>query len=245
MLLASSVAICRARSAPHDNQPAGAPPARRLADMDSMMMIRAVVGVLLIVVAGAIAFERAWFLTAPHPVRAAGRRPHRPGARPRGGPGHRGPRPAASCSSGPFPGWPTSSCSSASWSCSSPSSRPSASCSSRSPSRSRSSAPGRSCALSEDLFAVLVLLGITVFAAIRLREQPGAARAGTRASSARTPPAPGSCSFMIFMVVVTLLIYRGAKVGGRASPSARRPRTSGMEGAFVSSSSAPSWSRWA
>ena len=79
----------------------------------------------------------------------------------------------------------------------------------------------------EDLFAVAVLV-----ASSSSRHpgapQPPAARAASRASSARTPAPRGSCCFMIFNVIWTLLLYRGAQINTGDFPyssGGRSPRS--------------------
>ncbi len=84
----------------------------------------------------------------------------------------------------------------------------------------------------EDLFAVLVVIGIAIFAIIRLRTNP--------AKQGRTSRFFGShvsgawlVLFMIFLVVVTLLMYRGGKIGA-ALAAGESPADAGMSGAFAS-----------
>ncbi|MEI2643058.1 MAG: hypothetical protein V9G10_12215 [Candidatus Nanopelagicales bacterium] len=65
----------------------------------------------------------------------------------------------------------------------------------------------------EDLFIVLVLLGLAIFAVIRLRTQPEQARPLARDSSARTPVPPGCVLFMIFNVIWTLWVATAPRSG--------------------------------
>ena len=63
----------------------------------------------------------------------------------------------------------------------------------------------------EDLFAVAVLVGIAAFTVIRLRENPKAEGRESRFSGSHT----GAAWFvllMIFLVIATLLLYRGAQI---------------------------------
>ena len=63
----------------------------------------------------------------------------------------------------------------------------------------------------EDLFAVAVLAGIVTFAVIRLRSDP--ARAGRRSRFAGSHTgAAWLVLLMIFLVIATLLLYRGAQI---------------------------------
>ncbi|HYN56890.1 MAG TPA: 4Fe-4S dicluster domain-containing protein [Motilibacterales bacterium] len=77
----------------------------------------------------------------------------------------------------------------------------------------------------EDLFAVLVVVGILVFALIRFRNNPAKDGRRSRFFGSHTSGA-WLVLFLIFMVVATLLLYRGAKI------NAEGPE--GMDGAFAS-----------
>ncbi len=69
----------------------------------------------------------------------------------------------------------------------------------------------------EDLFAVGVLVGIAAFTVIRLRENPKTEGRKSRFSGSHT----GAAWFvllMIFLVIATLLIYRGAQINTRDFP---------------------------
>ena len=63
----------------------------------------------------------------------------------------------------------------------------------------------------EDLFAVAVLVGIVTFAVIRLRDDPKREGRESRFSGSHTGAA-WLVLFMIFLVVATLLLYRGAQI---------------------------------
>jgi hypothetical protein len=63
----------------------------------------------------------------------------------------------------------------------------------------------------EDLFAVLVLVGIVMFAIIRLANNPAKQGRASRFFGSHTKGA-WLVLLMIFLVVATLLVYRGAKV---------------------------------
>ena len=80
-------------------------------------------------------------------------------------------------------------------------------------------------AFMEDLFAVLVLVGILMFAIIRWRNNPTKGGRDSRFFGSHTSGA-WLVLFMIFMVVATLVFYRGAKI------NAEGPE--GMDGAFAS-----------
>jgi ferredoxin len=84
----------------------------------------------------------------------------------------------------------------------------------------------------EDLFAVLVLVGVAVFAVIRLRNNPAKEGRWSRFFGSHTSGA-WLVLFMISMVVVTLLWYRGAKVGA-AYAAGETAADVGMSGAFAS-----------
>ncbi|MGB8022169.1 MAG: (Fe-S)-binding protein [Candidatus Nanopelagicales bacterium] len=77
----------------------------------------------------------------------------------------------------------------------------------------------------EDLFAVLVVIGIAIFAIIRLRNDPAKEGRWSRFFGSHTSGA-WLVLFMILMVVVTLLLYRGAKINAHGDE--------GMTGAFAS-----------
>jgi hypothetical protein len=70
----------------------------------------------------------------------------------------------------------------------------------------------------EDLFAVLVLVGITTFAIIRLTNNPAKRGRGSRFFGSHTRGA-WLILFMILLVVATLLLYRGAQAAARSPPS--------------------------
>jgi len=82
----------------------------------------------------------------------------------------------------------------------------------------------------EDLFAVLVLVGIAIFAAIRLGSDPGKQGRSSRFFGSHTKGA-WLVLLMIFLVVVTLLTYRGAKVNNIAGDPIH---ANDMNGAFAS-----------
>jgi len=69
----------------------------------------------------------------------------------------------------------------------------------------------------EDLFAVLVLVGIVTFAVIRLTNNPAKQGRGSRFFGSHTRGAWLILS-MIFLVVTTLLLYRGAQVNTGVFP---------------------------
>jgi len=71
----------------------------------------------------------------------------------------------------------------------------------------------------EDLFAVLVLVGIVTFAVIRLTNNPGKRGRESRFFGSHTRGA-WLILFMIFLVVATLLFYRGAQVNTGVFPFA-------------------------
>ena len=76
----------------------------------------------------------------------------------------------------------------------------------------------------EDLFAVLVLVGLAIFAIIRLRTQPAKQGRYSRFFGSHTGAAWFTL-FMIFNVIWTLLVYRGAHYNV-ASTRCRRANTS-------------------
>jgi Fe-S oxidoreductase len=84
----------------------------------------------------------------------------------------------------------------------------------------------------EDLFAVLVLVGVVVFAGIRLRNNPAKEGRWSRFFGSHTSGA-WIVLLMIFLVVVTLLMYRGAKVAAALSIDETAADV-GMSGAFAS-----------
>jgi Fe-S oxidoreductase len=69
----------------------------------------------------------------------------------------------------------------------------------------------------EDLFAVMVLAGIVTFTVIRLRWDPKRAGRVSRFSGSHTGAAWFTL-FMIFLVIATLLIYRGAQINTGVFP---------------------------
>jgi len=81
----------------------------------------------------------------------------------------------------------------------------------------------------EDLFAVLVLVGIVMFGIIRLANQPSKLGRASRFFGSHTKGA-WLVLFMILLVVVTLLIYRGAKTNTIIDTIYE----SDMQGAFAS-----------
>ncbi len=82
----------------------------------------------------------------------------------------------------------------------------------------------------EDLFAVLVLVGIAIFAAIRLGSDPAKRGRASRFFGSH-PPGAWLVLLMIFLVVGTLLAYRGAKVNNIAGDPVH---ANDMNGAFAS-----------
>jgi TM2 domain-containing membrane protein YozV len=71
----------------------------------------------------------------------------------------------------------------------------------------------------EDLFAVAVLVGISTFAVIRLRANPKTEGRKSRFSGSHTGAA-WLVLFLIFLVIATLLIYRGAQINTGVFPYA-------------------------
>jgi Fe-S oxidoreductase len=71
----------------------------------------------------------------------------------------------------------------------------------------------------EDLFAVAVLVGIVTFAVIRLRTDPKREGRKSRFSGSHTGAA-WLVLFLIFLVIATLLIYRGAQINTGVFPYA-------------------------
>ncbi len=84
----------------------------------------------------------------------------------------------------------------------------------------------------EDLFSILVVIGIVIFAVIRLRNNPAKEGRGSRFFGSHTSGA-WLVLFMILLVVVTLVMYRGAKVGA-ALHEGETAAEAGMSGAFLS-----------
>jgi Fe-S oxidoreductase len=82
----------------------------------------------------------------------------------------------------------------------------------------------------EDLFAVLVLVGIVMFAIIRLTNNPAKQGRASRFFGSHTKGA-WLVLLMIALVVVTLLVYRGAKVNNIAETV---DHLNDMDGAFAS-----------
>ena len=82
----------------------------------------------------------------------------------------------------------------------------------------------------EDLFAVLVLIGIVMFAIIRLANNPAKQGRTSRFFGSHTKGA-WLVLLMILLVVVTLLVYRGAKVNNIANTI---EHAGDMDGAFAS-----------
>jgi hypothetical protein len=82
----------------------------------------------------------------------------------------------------------------------------------------------------EDLFAILVLIGIVMFAIIRLTNNPAKQGRASRFFGSHTKGA-WLVLLMIFLVVATLLTYRGAKVNNIADSV---EHALDMEGAFAS-----------
>jgi Fe-S oxidoreductase len=69
----------------------------------------------------------------------------------------------------------------------------------------------------EDLFAVAVLVGIATFTVIRLRAEPAREGRKSRFAGSHTGAA-WLVLFMIFLVIATLLIYRGAQINTGVFP---------------------------
>ncbi len=84
----------------------------------------------------------------------------------------------------------------------------------------------------EDLFAVLVLVGIAMFAVIRLMNDPAKEGRKSRFFGSHLSGA-WIVLGMIFLVIATLLVYRGAKVGA-ALAGGETVAEAGMSGAFAS-----------
>ncbi len=85
----------------------------------------------------------------------------------------------------------------------------------------------------EDLFAVAVLVGIAGFTVIRLRENPKAEGRKSRFSGSHTGAA-WLVLLMIFLVIATLLIYRGAQVNTGDFPYAHGAFASRLVGHWLS-----------
>jgi Fe-S oxidoreductase len=84
----------------------------------------------------------------------------------------------------------------------------------------------------EDLFALLVVVGVAAFALIRLRTNPAKQGRWSRFFGSHVSGA-WLVLLMIFLVVLTLVVYRGAKVGA-ALAAGETLAEAGMSGAFVS-----------
>ena len=69
----------------------------------------------------------------------------------------------------------------------------------------------------EDFFAIAVLIGLGTFTVIRLKNAPEKLKARSRFYGSHTGPA-WLILFMISMVIVTLLIYRGAQINSGVFP---------------------------
>jgi Fe-S oxidoreductase len=84
----------------------------------------------------------------------------------------------------------------------------------------------------EDLFAVAVLLGIATFAVIRLRNDPKRAGRKSRFAGSHTGAA-WLVLLMIFGVVTTLLVYRGAQINTGVFPYAHGAFASQIVGSWL------------
>jgi Fe-S oxidoreductase len=84
----------------------------------------------------------------------------------------------------------------------------------------------------EDLFAVAVLAGIIAFAVIRLRADPKREGRRSRFAGSHTGAA-WLVLFMIFLVVATLLIYRGAQINTGVFPYSRGAFASQIAGHWL------------
>ncbi len=62
----------------------------------------------------------------------------------------------------------------------------------------------------QDFIAAAALISLGVFSVIRHAQRPGAAQAGRRGSTARTPAGAWLILFMIFNVLWTMFFFRGA-----------------------------------
>lgn len=76
---------------------------------------------------------------------------------------------------------------------------------------------GRALGFLEDLFATAVLVALVVFAVIRLRQAPERRQRASRFYGSHTGPA-WEILGMIFLVIATLLLYRGAQVNTGVFP---------------------------
>lgn len=76
---------------------------------------------------------------------------------------------------------------------------------------------GRGLGFLEDLFAVAVLVGLATFAVIRLRQAPAREHRASRFYGSHTGPA-WEILGMITLVIVTLLVYRGAQMNTGVFP---------------------------
>jgi len=85
----------------------------------------------------------------------------------------------------------------------------------------------------EDLFAVAVLVGIVTFAAIRLRNNPKTEGRESRFAGSHTSAA-WIVLLMIFVVIATLLIYRGAQINTGDFPYRRGAFASQIVGHWLS-----------
>jgi Fe-S oxidoreductase len=84
----------------------------------------------------------------------------------------------------------------------------------------------------EDLFAVMVLAGIITFTIIRLRQSPKRAGRVSRFSGSHTGAA-WLVLFGIFIVIATLLIYRGAQINTGVFPYASGAFASELVGSWL------------
>jgi Fe-S oxidoreductase len=84
----------------------------------------------------------------------------------------------------------------------------------------------------EDLFAVAVLAGIITFAVIRLRSDPKREGRRSRFAGSHTGAA-WLVLFMIFLVVATLLLYRGAQINTGVFPYAHGAFASQLVGHWI------------
>jgi Fe-S oxidoreductase len=84
----------------------------------------------------------------------------------------------------------------------------------------------------EDLFAVAVLVGIVTFAIIRFRDDPKREGRDSRFSGSHTGAA-WLVLFMIFLVIATLLLYRGAQINTGDFPYAHGAFASQITGHWL------------
>jgi Fe-S oxidoreductase len=84
----------------------------------------------------------------------------------------------------------------------------------------------------EDLFTLLVLVGIVIFAVIRVRNSPAEQGRASRFFGSHTRGA-WQILFMIFLVVATLLWYRGAQINTGAFPFASGAFASELVGSLL------------